>query len=336
MSFLNMKASVQIGAIVLQNISSFEINENILGLSNTAKVVIPRNFKIPEIGGNLKDAIKPGDRVAITAGYDDITALEFTGYVREINSDIPLTVHCEDESYILQQTNYIKSYRNVSLKQILTDIVPKPITFTCPDVELGKIILDNVSAFYVLQELMSKYGLYSRLFNNHLHVGLVYDFGNKAQTRHTYNLSFAPDTTYFITPIVKNELKYKREGDIKVRFKAVATNAKGVRVTATVGSSERDAMVRSRNYVGDYTEQQLREKALNELKTLVFEGYTGTVTGFGQPYTHAGDLLTLKDYNEPYREGTYLIERVSIVFSPNSGYRRKNTLGYKVDGKENQ
>ncbi len=325
--FLNMTAQVTLGNVLLKNINQFDIEENILEMSNTCKITIPRNWGKLK-GKAILEQFKAGDKMTIDAAYDGNLNREFTGYIREIESDIPLIIHCDDETYPLRQTNYIKSYKDATLKQILTDIIPSTLTFDCPDVRIGKYQIDNASAFAVLQDLMKDYGLYSRLQDGKLRVGLAYDFGEKTTT-HIYTIN-APADRPFDNNVKSNELKFKRKEDFKVRYKAIANNPNGKKTTVIIGNKEKDASERTLNFAGPMTEAELREKALNVMKKTVYDGYTGDITGFGLPLTHAGDSLELRDALEPERAGRYLIEKVNITFNESTGYSRKNTLSYKV------
>jgi Phage late control gene D protein (GPD). len=317
--FLNMTSQVTLGNVLLKHVSAFEINENILELSNTAKITIPKNYGV--IGQKpILEQFKVGDKVVIECGYNDVLAREFVGYIREIESDVPLVIHCDDETYPLRQTNYIKSYKSASLKQVLTDIIPKSISFECPDVHLGKFQIDNASAFAVLQELVTSYGLYSRLQDGKLKVGLAYDFGANT-TEHTYTIG---------VNVRQNDLKYKRKEDYKIRFKAISNNPNGKKTEVIVGNKEKDASERTLNFAGPLTESQLRERALAVMAKLVYNGYTGTIKGFGVPRTHAGDSLIIKDKFEPERAGKYLIEKVDITYDESGGFARTNTLSYKI------
>jgi hypothetical protein len=331
--FMNMTTRLQLGNVSLKNLNQFEIDENILEISNTAKITIPKNY------AKLKDKaileqFKVGGRVTLDVGYNEEYEREFTGYIREIESDIPLIIHCDDETYPLRQTNFIKSYKDASLKQILTDILKdQTIQFECPEVRIGKYQIDNASAFAVLQDLMKTYGLYSSLQDGKLKVGLVYAFGEKTK-KHIYTINAAPDRLYQAN-VKKNELKFKRKEDFKVRYKAIANNAtvkgKKKNTVVIVGSKEKDASERTLNFAGPMSEAELRQRALDVMKKAVYDGYTGDITGFGLPRTHAGDSLEIRDYLEPERAGIYLIEKVNISYNDSYGFSRKNTLSYKID-----
>lgn len=321
--YRNMISRVTLGQVLLNNISNFEINENILEISNTAKITIPRHYKQLN-GKSVLDMFRVGDKVKIEGGYyygDDIDLeTDFVGYVREIESDYPLVIHCDDETYPLRQTNYVKSYKDADLKTVLSDIIPGNISFSCPDVHIGKYQIDNASAFAVLQDLMKNFGLYSRLQDGKLKVGLAYEFGDKTN-EHTYTIG---------KDVKKNELKYKRKEDFKVRYKAISMNPDGKKTVIEVGDKTKDASERTLNFAGPLSESELRQRALAVMAKTVYDGYTGSISGFGTPRTHAGDALIIKDQFEPEREGKYMIEKVDITYNESSGYSRQNTLSFKL------
>ena len=319
MLFLNMTARVTLGNVFLGNLSEFKINENILEMSNTATIIIPKNYA--KLNNKpILEHFQVGDKVLLEAGYNGQLAVEFTGYIREIESDAPVIIHCDDETFPLRQTNYIKSYRDATLDEILNDIIPKNIKFEAPEVHIGKYQIDNASAFTVLCDLMKHYGLYSRLQNGTLRIGLAYDFGLNTQN-HEYAIG---------KNVRKNNLKYKRQEDFRVRYKAIANNPDGTKTEVTVGDMSIEASERTLNFAGPMTEEQLRENAISVMAKVVYDGYTGSITGFGLPRTHAGDSLTLKDEFAPEREGTYLIEKVDVRYNQTDGFSRENTLSYKI------
>ena len=326
-AYLNMNARVRLGNVELDRVSSFEISNSVLGLSNTAKVVVAKHYHFDD-AKSILEQFKVGDPAVITAGYNDDLQTEFTGFISEIDSDIPLVISCED-MYPLRQNNWIKSYpAGTKLKKILTDIIPATAGITeivCDDVTIGKYQIDNASTFAVLQDLMTNHGLYSSLDKGVLKVGLAYDFGTKSRT-HEYVIG---------ANVKKNELKYKRKEDFKIRINAVATSANGKKTKVTVGDKAKDASERSLNFIGPMSEKELKQKAEAVLSKLRFDGYTGSITGFGIPRIRAGDALRVIDRPEKdneYRDGKYLVEKVDIDYSE-AGFSRKNTLSYKIDEK---
>ena len=335
MLYLNMTANAKLGKVILNNISQFEISESIMEMSNTAKITIPRAYTLAKGTGKegILDYLHVGDPVTLSAGYyrDDFTdvALEFTGFIREIESDIPLVIHCDDETYHLRQNNNVKAYKDVTLKQLLTDIIKPPLTFECPDLKIGRFATDNESSFQVLQRIKNDFGLYSRLQNGHLKVNLR-DIVNGSDIKdvHTYILN--PVTTAG-SLVKKNELKFKRKEDYKLHVKVTSMDTNGKKVTVDVGNKDKGASLIQFTYPGKMTEAQLRPIAESIYNKRCYNGYTGSITGFGLPRTHAGDALVIEDKAEPDRAGKYLIEKVVVTYNESSGFSRQNTLSYKID-----
>jgi hypothetical protein len=311
-------------------VSQFEISESILEISNTAKITIPKHYAL-KAGKAILEQFKVGGRVVVEAGYDGDLQTEFTGYISEIDSDIPLVISCED-MYKLRQNNFVKSYRDgTKLKQILNEIVPVGDEsgireVACDDVTIGKYQIDNASTFAVLQDLKTGYGLYSRLNNGILKVGLAYDFGGNSVT-HEYVIG---------KNIKKNELKYRRKEDFKKQVIASAykEQAKKERFEVTVGAKEKDVSTTRLNYGVKMSKTELTKIANGVLSKIWYDGYSGSITGFGLPRTHAGDALSVKDELEPdnrYRDSKYLIEKVDISYNESSGFSRQNALSYKIE-----
>lgn len=318
--YMNMCAQVQLGNVLLKHVTAFDVNENVLEMSNTAKITVPREYGMLA-GKKLLEQIAVGNKVVIKCGYDDELDVEFVGYISEIESEMPLVVHCEDETYPLRQTHYNKTYSSgTTLKTILKDIIPSYISFECPNVVIGKLIVDNASAFAVLQNLMKDYGLYSRLQNGHLRVGLAYDFGDKSKN-HNYVIG---------RNVKKSDLKYKRKDDVKIRFKAISHNPNGKKTKVTVGSADKDASERTLSFAGPLTEVELKIKARAVMAKYVYDGYTGTITGFCLPRVHAGDALTIKDKYEQERDGKYLVEKVDITYNDSEGISRHCSPSFKL------
>jgi hypothetical protein len=332
MLFMNMCSMVTLGKVTLNNVTKFEISENIGDISTTAKIIIPQNNYAYKNWDNQKpitEQIVVGDKVVIYAGYDGELQKEFEGYISEIGSESPLVVECED-MYILRQNKITKSYREATLKQVMEDITKDMgVKVECDDVKLGKYIIENLSTYNVLQDLKDNYGLSSRFKDGVLTVGLSHLFGGRFDT-YTYYMNQKVEGSKFSGNVKKSNLKYKKKEDFKIRCKATATTADGKKVTIEVGSKDKDASERSLNFAGKMTKQELKQVAEGVMAKYVYDGYTGDVIGFGLPRTHAGGSLTITDNLYPQRGGTYLIEKVEINYDNSSGWQRQNTLAYEV------
>lgn len=304
------------GEVVLDRISSAEISKTVEVLGDKATVVVPRRY------GNgtdeLKFYISVGDRVTLELGYNEELNVEFEGYIREIESGFPMKLHLDDETFLLRTNSLVKSWKNVTLKEVLQFIAPG-YGIDCYDVTLGKFQIDNKSSLSVLRMLKEHYGFYSAVRGGKLICKFKYGIVEDKQV-HVYDFS---------KNVKKNSLKYRRKEDQDIRIKAVSYNRDGKKVTEEVGSKEQDAGTRTLSYCNK-TASELRELALAEYKRLCFDGFEGSITGYGLPLTNAGDTLKIISPREPERNGKYLIESVTVRYG-NAYYERINQLSYRIE-----
>lgn len=301
--------------VVLDRISSAEVSKTVEMLGNKATVVVPRRYG--DSTDKLKQFISVGDRVRLELGYNDELNVEFEGYIREIESGFPMKLHLDDETFALRSTSFVKSWKEVKLKELLQYIAPG-YEIDCHDAALGKYQIDNASALSVLRDLRQRYGFYSAIRGKKLVCKFKYEIV-QSDVVHTYD---------FTKNVKKNSLKYRRKEDRKIKINAVSYSRDGKKITETVGSKEEYASVKTLSYLNK-TAKELRELALAEYKRVCYDGFEGAVTGFGLPLTNAGDALKIVFPREPEREGKYLIESVTVRYG-NAYYERINKLSYQI------
>lgn len=301
--------------VVLDRISSAEISKTVEVLGDKATVVIPKRY------GDGKDEltsyISTGDKVRLELGYNGDLKIEFEGYIREIESGFPMKLHLDDETFLMRSNSFVKSWKTVKLKEVLEYIAPG-YEIDCHDAELGKFQIDNQSTLTVLRALKERYGFYSAIRGKKLVCKFKYEIVEAKQV-HVYNFS---------RNVKKSSLKYKRKEDKKIRIRTVGYNRDGKKITETVGNKEHAVTVKTMSFTNK-TAKELRELALAEYKRVCFDGFEGSVTGFGVPLTNAGDTLKIVSPREPEREGQYLIESVTVRYG-NAYYERINRLSYRV------
>lgn len=326
MAYLSMVALVTIGQVQFKDINSFTVEQTISELSDKATIVLPRNYE--KLNGHpVQDFIKVGDPVTIESGYDETgTAVDFTGYVKEISADIPLEIVC-DQVYPFRKNNLVKSYRSVTLRQLLEDITAGIKSFSgqqyaieCPDVQLGKYIIDNASAYQVLTKLKQDFGFYTKFYNDKIHVGFVYDWSPDFTQKHVYTMQENVKD--------KSSLKFKNKGDFDTQVKVTIKYPDGSTEVVTSGSKEEDAAVQSIT-TGPMDKQEAQKIADARLKQYTYDGYTGSITGFGIPRVNAGDTVEIKDTEFTERNGVYLVEKMSHRYS-DAGIERQCDISFKV------
>jgi len=308
---------ITVGNATFEHVNKVAITESVKELGDKAIVTLPRNYKKLE-GKSILDIIAVGDKVTIELGTDGNYHTEFTGYLAEITSDAPMVLTIDDNFYPLKRNSFVKAWEKVSLKELL-NYVAAGLTIHAPEINLGAFQINNVSTYRVLRALQEQYGFYSYIRNGELFCQFAYDvrgIGNKL----TYKIG---------NNVKKNDLKFHREGDVKIKIKAIANQRTGKKLVYETGSTDPDASLRTLNF-GDVTLSQLKELAEKTYSKLSFDGYTGSITGFAYPRTHAADTLQIIDEQEPERDGNYLIESVVINYSLTGGFERINTLSFKV------
>ncbi|MGV4470850.1 hypothetical protein ACQ1PY_11035, partial [Ornithobacterium rhinotracheale] len=75
---------------------SIDIYRSFQKLSNTAVVVLPREFNEVK-GKSLLDYIHIVDSIKIELGYNGELYTEFDGYITNIGAEITTILECEDE-----------------------------------------------------------------------------------------------------------------------------------------------------------------------------------------------------------------------------------------------
>ncbi len=323
MLYLNLNSRLTITnpetkqSIRFDHIASAEIKRSVKVLGDTAEITIPRRY------GKLKQKeilqyIKTGYKTVLELGYNGEYHIEFTGYVREIESGYPLRLHIDDDLYVLRKNNFNKSWKSITLKALLTEIAPG-YKIECPDVNMGAFQIDNANTVTVLRAIQDQYGFYSFLKGDTLHCKFAYDVRGVGNI-HTYNFS---------KNVKSSSLKFKRKEDFSIRIRAISNQSNGKKIKLEVGSKDKDASLRTLNFK-DKTEKELRELATKELDRLVFDGFDGSITGFGYPRVNAGDTLAIISPKEPERDGNYLVESMTIKYG-NAYYERNCELSYKMN-----
>lgn len=328
--YLNINVRVTIGGKVqFRQVKSVETTQSIEALADTAKIELPREFRTAKMkqanvsleGKNILDYIKVGDAVVIEAGYNDDFHAEFEGYITEVGADIPLLLVCEDEMYQLKNKPLINhTFASVDLKTLLDFICPE-YEKEVLDIPLGKMMIERSTPFKVIEELKKQYGIHCVFNGKKMRAGFKTDV--KADVIHSFvfNKNFRKS----------NDLKYKTKQDRKTLLKAQSSQS-GTSQKVTYEYGEQGGGERTLHAPMNLSLSELKEFTEKIHHSSVFDGYEGTIEGFGYPRTKAGDTVQLTDpnYTDGHRNGLYLLEGVTILINENEGFKRKNNLSLKL------
>lgn len=302
-------------AIKFKSVSSFKIESSWANLTDTAEIVVAKKLYF-DTQGKVFELIKTGDPIEIRGGYNGIFYDEFKGFVSEILDDMPVMIKCEDNMYVLKRTSVNKSYSSVSLKNLLTDIVPKQFIVDAIDVNIGKWLFKDATVAQVLQELKDKMNLYCYFKGNVL-------IGGKVHESNPENTTVNFETT---KNIIRNNLKYRKKEDVKIKVKMYSSN---VTSTESVEVGEDDGEVQ-KLYCSQNTKLGMTKIAQLTYDKLKIDGYKGTLTGFGIPFVKHGFDAKIINKEYPEKEGKYYVDAVTTTFSNQGAYRREITLGKKA------
>lgn len=318
-----LESKVEIGSYIFNQVNEIEITKSVEELSDTAVIKLPTRFKVRQNGEQkfTEDAIKVGDKVTITLGYEGkYSGVEFTGFVKKISSKIPLEIHCEDALWVLRRKNITKSWEKTTMKEILTEVVkdtPVQLADNIDNVPLDKWIIKNANGAQVLESL-KKDLLMTAFINDEgkLYCGLQ-QLTNVGQTV-VYDLNYN---------LVENNLEFKSKEERKIKIKYTYIDKENKRKSIEVGDPDGEQREYNTSVISDLN--KLEEMAKAELEKLKYDGFEGDVTSFLIPYATRGMKAKLLDNEHPNREGNYFIKKVVTTFGT-GGARRKITIGNKL------
>ena len=320
---------IQISKFTIEGVNHVEIDRSVNKINGTAKIKLPTSA-ILRSGEEVKTVqtakeIKRGDKVGIKLGYDNQLFQEFEGFVTFINYDMPLVIECEDNFFILREKQIAKSYKETDLNTVLTDILESTgIDFETGGLNLSieKLLLatsqgDAISRDEALKGVFSRYGLTGYFDSNgKLFVGLQQ---GKTGTTVKYKLGW--------NTIDDTDLKFHKADEIKLKVKAVFIDPDGSKIEVEAG--DENGAIKTLFFYDVKDTAKLKELAENELKKYKFDGFSGSVKTFLQPFSDIAMIADITDNNFPDRTGKYFIEGVKTTFGE-SGGRKKIEIGAKI------
>jgi hypothetical protein len=319
---------------VLRGVEGIDIKKSVLQFIDTAKVKLPlsvvmrNNDMLERI--KITDKIKEGDKITIAFGYSGKNNVEFEGYIRRINFTQPLELECEDELYLLRKVFFKKSFKRVSLKELLQFVLDGledasglrlNLYEKLPEMFFSNFTMREASGISVLQELKDKYGIVTFLTvvngEKTLYAGLAYGL-QKEVVKHVIDRNV----------ISASSLKYERAEDDK-KYKVKVTVFKRNGTSESFDFGDKDGELRTLHRVGEYTKAELEQFANAEMEKLKREGYKGSYETFLFPNCEPGMRADIENRQFPERKGRYYVSSVTTTFNT-SGGRRKIEAGLKL------
>lgn len=289
-------------------VNNIEIEKSFDNMTQKASITMPKSLKYKDL--NIYEGegalIRRGDKVKIECGYMPNLITEFEGYVSRVSSGVPIEIKCEDDMWLLKQTIVSnKSYADVSLSQLLNDIIPASVNYKAISaIGLGSIRINEATVSVVLDKLRENYGIYSFFEDGILKVGLPYN--QEKYKVHTF---------LFERHIIDNNMEFLRYDDVRVKIKGVLINGNN-RQEIEVGAKDGDLRT---VFIYGGTIDDLKKLCNSKLKEYNYTGFNGSFTTFLAPSVNHGDHIVLKSYKNKEYEGTYLVKSVGKKCGVNGG-----------------
>jgi hypothetical protein len=249
--------------------------------------------------------------VSISLGYDDKNEVVYQGYIVDISAKTPVDITCEDEFWLLKKGEFTKSYKSVTLSQLMADLFKgRNIKYeVVAERKLGMFKISKATPAKVLDYLREKYHIKFFFRNGIFYIGLVV----VAELQKTHDFFFEPtEKSKEFQYIKENDLVFRRKEDVKIQLKGIIKQDKGK--DKTVKAGDEDGEVRTFNYTLGRSESDVKKELEAHLERLKYTGYRGTMTVFGTPQVQHGDLVRLHDPKYPERDGRYLVKKVTRNF----------------------
>ena len=321
----NITITQQSGGVYnLKQISKLEIKKSRDTLTNTATITLPRNLKLFQNNRktDLNSILVRGSKIVIDLGYEqnhnDIIQsglkTEFTGYITELGSGVPVEIKCQDEMWNLKKNTFTHSWKNAALDDIVKYIYDGARDIV--GLNVNNYQCANKTAAQIFEELKS---FKERFYFDSAGV-LKGEFAGKTTKS---NKSGLEEVYYdFAKNIIKNDLVYKLKKDAPIKLIATSNLDNGKKIEIVLGDTNGE--VHTLNYY-NMDQNNLQIIAGNEIGRLWYDGYRGTFTQFGVPFVEPGYVAVLHDALYPEHDGAYLIEAIETTFGID-GFRRKVQL----------
>lgn len=307
--------NITIGKINLDFVVDGEIKSTWKDLTDTAKIVLPRNIKKMKSQDLISDLISKGDEVTIKLGYDGILKTEFEGFVTEVEVGIPVVIHCEDHMWKLKQSKITHSWKSASLDDIIFLITPNDVDYECLDFKIGAFRIDKATPAQVLEYLKSHYGMKPFFRNKKLYVGFAYPLDDYSIVKYDFQRNAKEKG---------KKLKYTKKSDVKLKVKGISYKPDGTKIEWETGDPE--GAERTLSYY-NITLNELKENVQRDFDKLLYDGFRGSFKGFARPFVKHGDVAYIYDDLVPDHRGAYFVDSVKTQFGSKVGIERTIELG---------
>jgi hypothetical protein len=343
-------------------VHSIEIESSYENLTDTCKITIPKKltFEGADLFNGKNPIFQRGDSIEVSIGYVPNLTTVFTGYIKNVGSNTPTVLECEDEMFLLKQwtINYPKKIDLITKSEKGKLLIhPKEVPFTVKlkelldyclsdhdiefdvidNIDLGQRRFVNMTPAGVLDKLKSEYGLYSYFVDkvNKTTRKIVIDAETNKPVR-VLHVGFANDaaitheSTFKMEEVIINSdtLEWSRAEDVRIQCSAISMFPDNTKSDPIIFGDSDGNQITIHKY--NMSAASLKLAAEEWIKENKYTGYRGDVETFGEPVMKHGDRVKIISTKLPERDGTFLIKKVKRIYSVDAGNHQIFTLGAKV------
>jgi len=279
-------------------------------LTDTAEIVFPRKVRDFD-KQKVNEVFQAGDPVIIRLGYNGELFDEFTGYILQVSTGVPVMITCEDEMYKLKRETVSVSKAKCTLKELLTAIAPGYV-IQCDDTALGSVRYSKMLVSEVLDDLKSKMSLYTY-------------FRGKTLVSGRTSIDGGVHVPIVIEKQAQESLKERSLEKIYVRVESLQKNGKMLK--GEKGEKKGNNIVIKQP---NLTPVEIERVVNSTYDKATKPGLEGDLTLFGIPRLQHGMIADLKSILYPEKDGSYYIDSVTKTVEIGQGYRQVAKLGDKT------
>jgi hypothetical protein len=300
---------------------------DINSFTDTCTIELPRISYLKTVKTATEDKQEPNerkeyvfkeyDKISVLLGYDGNNVKRFEGFLKRVTMGIPVKIECEGYSYLLYDIIFSKTYSNVTVKQLLTDLCAGTeivLSSEMPHIPLVDVRFKNATGFQVLEWLQKSCHLAVYFNFNELYVGTQYGKkGKRVKLKLGWNTIKEDDFKQRI--VDKNVRVVIREKNDKGEVKKTKSDVQKY-------SDEKEVKIKAG------IPADLLKQIANRLQTKKnYNGYEGELLTFLEPATNKGDTVEVDGFKYPEKSGSFFVECIEGSFGP-SGGRQKIQLGF--------
>ena len=304
-----------------------EIHQSWKNLTQSCTLQFGKNIVVVQNSEKflLQNVLKAGDKVSVNIGYDGNLREEFSGFVTRFDARIPLTIHVEDNMWLLKKDQLSKSWPKANLRDVTKYIIDYynakygyGFNFEADNADLGQFAIDKMTGAQTLEFIKQTYGLISYFRGDTLYCQLANGIRSGRQETIRYD---------FRRNIISNNLEYMTADDLKIKVRAISFQSNNKKLKSESGDP--DGELHTYHAPCGLNETDLKKYARQELDRVKYTGYRGSFLTFGIPYVQHGDIADIRDQEFTDREGRFVVDSVTTQFGT-VGIRRTIETGKKA------